>query len=108
MVESWRENKLIFHKQINTIADGIGVRIPIAQALEDMKGLVDYALLVSEETILEAMRLIHVHAGLVVEPSGAVGIAALLENKNDFKNMTVATILCGGNLTEEQVKKWLF
>lgn len=107
MIESWRENKLILHKQIHTIADGIGVRLPIAQALKDMKGLVDEALLVSEETILEAMKLIHLHAGLVVEPSGAVGIAAWLENENDFKNMTVATILCGGNLTEEQMKKWL-
>jgi threonine dehydratase len=107
MVESWKENKLISHQHINTIADGIGVRIPIAQALEDMKGLVDDGMLVSEASIVEAMKLLHTHAGLVVEPSGAVGLAAILENKNDFKNKTVATIICGGNLTEEQIKMWL-
>jgi threonine dehydratase len=107
MVESWRENKYVAHQQIHTIADGIGVRLPIAQALEDMKGLVDDALLVSEKGILEAMKLIHLHAGLVVEPSGAVAIAAFFENNNEFKAKTVATILCGGNLTEEQLQMWL-
>ncbi len=107
MVESWKENKLISYSHINTIADGIGVRIPIAQALEDMKGLVDDGMLVNEASIVEAMKLLHTHAGIVVEPSGAVGLAAILENKKDFKNKTVGTIICGGNLTEEQIKMWL-
>ncbi|MFN7791791.1 MAG: hypothetical protein ACK5NM_04510 [Cyclobacteriaceae bacterium] len=53
------------------------------------------------------MKLLHEHAGLVVEPSGAVGIAALLENKSDFRSQQVATILCGGNLTQTQMKQWL-
>jgi threonine dehydratase len=43
----------------------------------------------------------------VVEPSGAVGLAAILENKNLFAEKTVATVICGSNLTEEQMKKWL-
>ncbi len=107
MIESWRESKLISHSNINTIADGIGVRIPIEQALEDLKGLLDDGILVSESSIVDAMKLLHTHAGIVVEPSGAVGLAVILENKNDFKNKMVATILCGGNLTIEQIKKWL-
>jgi threonine dehydratase len=107
MIESWQEKKMISHTTIQTIADGIGVRNPIAQALEDMKGWVDEGVLVSEESIIEAMKLLHIHTGLVVEPSGAVGLAAILENKNKFQNKTVATILCGGNLTEAQIKHWL-
>jgi threonine dehydratase len=107
MVESWRENKLITYPTMSTIADGIGVRVPIAQALEDMIGLVDEARLVDENSIIKAMRLLHQHTGLVVEPSGAVGVAALLEGKTDFANQTIATILCGGNLTETQMKEWL-
>lgn len=107
MIESWQEKKLISHATIQTIADGIGVRNPIAQALEDMKGWIDEGILVSEESIIEAMKLLNVHAGLVVEPSGAVGLAAILENRNKFQNKTVATILCGGNLTEAQIKNWL-
>jgi threonine dehydratase len=107
MVDSWRAGKLISYEHIETIADGIGVRLPVEQALEDMKGLVDDALLVGEKSILQAMKLLHQHAGLVVEPSGAVGIAALLENKNDFRSQQVATILCGGNLTGAQMREWL-
>jgi threonine dehydratase len=107
MIESWREKKLISHSRIETIADGIGVRVPIKQALDDMEELVDDGLLVSEAAILEAMKLLHQHAGLVIEPSGAVGIAALLEHGSNFKNKTVATVLCGGNLTTTQIKEWL-
>jgi threonine dehydratase len=53
------------------------------------------------------MRLIHRHAGLVVEPAGAVGLAALLSAPQDFAGSNVATVLCGGNLTPDQVRSWL-
>jgi threonine dehydratase len=107
MIESLEKGKLIVYDKIQTIADGIGVRVPIQQALDDMKGLIDKGLLVKEDSILQAMKLLHSHSGLVVEPSGAVGIAAILENQNLFRNKTVGAIICGGNLTEEQMKQWL-
>jgi threonine dehydratase len=107
MIESWRAGRIISHAHINTIADGIGVRVPVPQALADMHGLVDDALLVGEDSIMQAMRLLHEHAGLVVEPSGAVGIAALLEYPDMFRDQRVGTIVCGGNLTVEQMRAWL-
>ena len=107
MVESWRSGKLVSYDQVQTIADGIAVRIPVPQALVDMEGLVDDALLVQEETIVRAMQLLHQHLGLVTEPSGAVGLAAILENKKRFVGKTVATVICGGNLTAEQVDQWI-
>jgi threonine dehydratase len=107
MLESLRQQRVVQHAAIDTIADGIGVRVPIPQALADMQGLVDDGVLVSDQAILAAMRLIHRHAGLVVEPSGAVGVAALLERPQDFGGRLVGTILCGGNLTEAQMRDWL-
>lgn len=107
MIESIESGQVVIHEKIQTIADGIGVRVPIQQALDDIKGLIDKCLLVQEENIIQAMKLLHLHAGLVVEPSGAVGIAAILENKALFENKRVGTIICGGNLTEEQVINWL-
>lgn len=107
MIESIESGQLVIHEKIQTIADGIGVRVPIQQALDDMKGLIDKGLLVKEENILEAMKLLHLHAGLVVEPSGAVGIAAILEHQALFAGKRVGVIICGGNLTEEQIKNWL-
>jgi len=106
MIESWKKGKIINYETINTIADGIGVRLPVPVALDDMSGVVDDGLLVKEETIIESMKLIHQHVGILIEPSGAVGVAAILENKSLFKGKTVAAILCGSNLTEEQIKKW--
>jgi threonine dehydratase len=46
-----------------------------------MRGIVDEAVLVNETSIVKAMKQIHLHAGIVSEPSGAVGIAALLETR---------------------------
>lgn len=107
MVESWRAGRIVTHERIDTIADGIGVRLPVPEAVADMAGTVDDALLVEDRSILAAMRLLHEHLGLVVEPSGAVGVAALLEQPARFRGRLVATILCGGNLTPAQMRAWL-
>jgi threonine dehydratase len=53
------------------------------------------------------MRLIHRTLGLVVEPSGAVALAAVVQQRNLFQGKTVAITLCGGNLTDEQLQNWL-
>jgi threonine dehydratase len=107
MIESWRAGKIIEHDSVATIADGIGVRVPIPEAVDDMKDLVDDAILVRDQSILEAIKLAHKHLGVVLEPSGAAGLAAILENKDRFAGKLVATILCGGNLTEDQMRAWL-
>jgi threonine dehydratase len=108
MVESWQTGTIVEYPTASTIADGIAVRVPIPEAVTDMREAVDDALLVRDEMLLTGMRLLHQHLGLVVEPSAAAGVAALLENPARFKDQTVASILCGGNLTPQQVSEWLF
>jgi threonine dehydratase len=107
MEKSWREGKLIETESTTTIADGIGVRVPVPEALDDIRNLLDDILLVEDSQIISAMKLAHQHLGLVLEPSGAVGIAALMNNKSMFAHQRIATILCGGNLTSQQTKQWL-
>ena len=104
---SWREGRPVTTVAIDTIADGIAVRVPIAEALELMRGTVDEVMLVSDEQILAAMRLLLLDSGLVVEPAGAAGLAAIEARREEFAGRRVATPLCGGNLTEEQVHRWL-
>jgi threonine dehydratase len=106
MLESWRSGTIITHEKINTIADGIGVRIPVAEAVTEMKELVGDGFLVKEETIIEAMQLIRLHAGILVEPSAAVGLAALLENRELFAGKSVVLIITGSNLTGQQIQQW--
>ena len=103
---SWRQDEIITTDEANTIADGIGVRIPVPEALEAMKVTVDDVVQVTDEAILDAMRLAHKTLGLVLEPAGAAGLAAAKVYKEQFKGKCVATILCGSNVTEEQLKRW--
>ena len=107
MIDSWRQGRVIVHPHVETIADGIAVRVPIPEAVHDMEGLVDDAMLVQDASLIEAMRLAHRHLGIVLEPAGAAGVAALLEARGRFAGQTVATVLCGGNLTPEQMRLWL-
>jgi threonine dehydratase len=104
---SWRAGRPVSTEAIDTIADGIGVRVPVPEALEVMRGTVDEVMLVSDEEILAAMRMLLSDTGLVVEPAGAAGLAAIASRRQELAGARVATPLCGGNLTEEQVRRWL-
>ena len=107
MIESIRSQKLISHATVNTISDGIAIRLPVKQSLIDLDPLIDDTLLVSDSTTLEAMKLLHQHVGIVSEPSAAVGIAAILDNKDRYRTKKVGAVICGSNLTSGQLKNWI-
>ena len=107
MERSWRSGTLVFPQSIETIADGIGVRVPIREAVDDMKSIVSDVHLVDDTAIITAMKLLFRKAGLVTEPSGAAGVAAILSRPEHFRRRRVAVIICGGNLTDRQVEEWL-
>ena len=107
MIESWRQKRVVTFDSMATIADGIGVRIPIPECVRDMEGIVDDGLFVQDVSLIEAMRRAHDHLGIVLEPSGAAGLAAILEHGERFAGQNIAVVLCGGNLTPEQTRLWL-
>ncbi|WP_158591648.1 pyridoxal-phosphate dependent enzyme [Deinococcus cavernae] len=107
MRESWQTGQLVQPQSVNTIADGIAVRVPIPEAVADMQGSVDSVLLVDDSHLIQAMQLLYRHGGLLVEPSGAAGVAALLAYPEQFQGKKVATLLCGSNLTETQIREWI-
>ncbi|WP_369141038.1 threonine ammonia-lyase [Modestobacter versicolor] len=90
-----------------TIADGVAGRYVIPEVLADLSAVVDDAVLVAEDSIVAAMRLLHEHAGLVVEPAGALGVAAVLEDRARFEGTTVGTVLCGSNVAPADVDRWV-
>jgi threonine dehydratase len=67
----------------------------------------DDAILVREESIVTGMRLLLDGAGLVVEPSAALGVAAILENRARFADRHLTTIICGGNVDLETYHGWV-
>jgi len=79
-----------------TIADGLKPMAPGKLTLEATLEHVDRVLLVDDESILRAQRLLLERAKLLVEPSGAAGVAALL-GCDELAGLRVVTILTGGN-----------
>jgi threonine dehydratase len=108
MALSLRQHKVLSTESISTIADGIAVRVPVPEAVSDLEGVVDEVLLVEDDTLIRAMQLVFQHHGLVIEPSGVAGLAAAIAYREHFRGAWVATPLTGGNLTAEQVRRWLF
>ena len=88
------------HRLDQHIADGIKGRRPIPAVLDDLLLVADDAVLVQEASIVAGMRMLLDHAGLVVEPSAALGVAAILEDRDRFAGRHVVTIVCGSNVEQ--------
>lgn len=98
MRTSWLEQRVIETPSVDTSADGIAVRVPVAEAVSLMATTVDDVVLVSEEAILGAVRSLALDHGLVVEPAGAAGLAALAAGAVRGAGARPATIVCGSNI----------
>jgi threonine dehydratase len=64
-------------------------------------------MLVTDEDLIAAMRMLQVDAGLLVEPAGAAGLAAVMRRRAELAGRRVAVPLTGGNITEDQIRLWL-
>ena len=106
MERSWRSGSVVETATAATVADGIAVRVPVPAALDSLRGIVDDILLVSEAALQLAVRLVWDTLGLLVEPAGVAGVAALLEHRAVLARGLVATPLCGGNVTKQQMREW--
>ena len=107
MALSWRKRTVVETDRIETIADGVAGRCPIPEVLDDLLVVLDDVMLVSEDSIKAGMRAVYEHAGLVVEPSAALGIAAVLEDPERFAGRRVTTILCGSNVGPTDFARWV-
>lgn len=80
-----------------TISDGIAVATPGAHNFEIIKKVVDEVVTVSDDDTARALVVLLERAKLVVEPAGAVGVAAIIAGKIKKTGKTIA-ILSGGNI----------
>lgn len=94
---SLQSGKIEFNETTNTIADGLktflgDINFPI------IKELVSEIIRVEEIEIISALKLIWERMKIIVEPSSAVALAALLRDKERFKNKKIGIIISGGNV----------
>jgi len=90
---------------INTIADGLLTTLS-EQTLSIIKDHVTDILLVSEEEIIAALRLIYERMKIIVEPSCVVPFAAAMRNAHLFKGKKLGIILTGGNVDLTKFGTW--
>lgn len=107
MTHSWHQRRVVTTDSTHTIADGVAGRRPIPAVLDDLLLVADDAVLVHEASIIAGMRKLLDHAGLVVEPSAALGIAAILEDRDRFAGRHVVTIVCGSNVDVDTYHRWV-
>lgn len=98
MTLSWRQRCAVTTGSTDTIADGVDGRRPIPAVLRDLLLVADDAVLTSEASIIAGMRSLLHHAVLVVEPSAAPGIAAVIEDQDRFTDRHVVSLI-GHRLT---------
>ena len=82
----------------DTIADGIAVKNPGNLNVPIIEKNVDDIILVDELTIERSISDLFEDERVISEGAGAVGIAAIKENKQMFSNKKVGTVICGGNI----------
>ena len=101
-IQSGKVEKASF---VNTIADGLLTTLS-ERTLEIIKAHVADILLVSEDEIKAALRLVYERMKIIIEPSCAVPLAAVLKHADLFKGKKVGIILTGGNVDLSKFKDW--
>ncbi len=105
MIPSLRQNAPAHLEKAETIADGLAVPFVGDLNLAHVQHDVDDIVLVTDDEIIAAMRLIMERSKLVPEPSGAASFAALLAGKIPIPaGAQVVSIISGGNLDHSRLK----
>jgi threonine dehydratase len=109
MTLSLRSGKVEELAEVKTSADGLALKRPGEVTFQIVKDNVDEMVLVNEDEIASAVLLLLERAKLLVEPSGAVPLAALLNRKvaGLTADSRVAVLLSGGNVDLPVLKKLL-
>jgi threonine dehydratase len=94
---SLRKGEPVVLERMSTIADGIAANSPGKLTLAHVSELVDEVVCVSDESIARGLVFAAERMKLVLEPAGAAGVAAVLQDEASFKPPTVV-LLSGGNV----------
>ncbi|HRD82256.1 MAG: pyridoxal-phosphate dependent enzyme [Saprospiraceae bacterium] len=94
---SLKAGKIEVNETTNTIADGLRTNLG-EKTFDIISQHVDDIFTVSEEEIVQAMRLVWERMKIIIEPSCAVPLAAVLRHREVFAGRRVGIILSGGNV----------
>ncbi len=108
MSQSLLKGTVVSLNKIDTIADGLAAPFAGRYTLAHVKKFVDDIVIVSDEEILNAMKVLLEKIKIVTEPAGAAGFAALLSGRIQIsEDIQIICVLSGGNVDTNLLKKIL-
>jgi len=99
---SLSQGKRVDQFPVNTIADGLRAIVGVLN-FEIIRNTVDRVITVSESGIVDAMALVWQHFRMLIEPSSATVVAAIMESPEHFSGLRVGAIISGGNVDLESL-----
>jgi len=99
---SWQARTLL-DGETSTHAEGLATRVPFELPQRILWELLDDFVLVSEDAIREATRLMIEHTRNLVEPAGAAPLAAALKLRERLRGKRIALVASGGNISPAQL-----
>jgi threonine dehydratase len=97
-VRSWREDRVVTTETCNTIADGLATSVPLEPNVRAIRELVDEVCLLTEDELLNGVRMLLYEEHLVAEAAGAAATAAYLQNPIAYANRSVVLLVTGANI----------
>lgn len=95
--KSFRKGSIVPISNPNTIADGLKVTVGDLN-FKIIKRIAEDVITVTEEQIVDAMRIVWERMKIIIEPSSAVPVAVLMNNQGLFRGKRIAIIITGGNV----------
>lgn len=104
VAESWKARKLLSSDRCDTFAEGMATRQAFRMTLDMLIEYLDDFVLVSDEELHDAIRILLEYTHNIAEGAGAASLAACIKLKDQLAGKKVALDLSGGNLTVAQLK----
>jgi threonine dehydratase len=106
MLQSVQKNKRVTLPDVGLFADGTAVKLVGEETFRAAKGLIDEFVVVDTDAVCAAIKDIFVDTRSIVEPSGALAVAAIKQYaaKHKTKGETYAAILCGANMNFDRLR----
>jgi threonine dehydratase len=104
---SWKAGRKIQTDSCQTVADGLATRVPSDLPFSILKDGISDIVLVSEEEMREAIRMMLRYTHNLVEAAAAAALAAAHKLKNELEDKNVVMVMSGANLDTETLKSIL-
>jgi len=107
MWHAWRNRNLDPYPTMKTEHEGLATRVPFEMTNRILWELLSDFVLVSDEQINDAIRVLARDAKQVVEGAGAASLAAAFELRDQLRGKKVVGVVSGGNLSPERLGRLL-